>query len=47
MFSACDAEYFIGRLRFHLEVLSEQTGGGVLASDNSLEHLLVLRVCWT
>lgn len=27
MFSACDTDHFIGRLRFHLEFLSEIRGG--------------------
>jgi hypothetical protein len=46
MFSACDTEYVIGRLIFHLGFLSEKRGG-FDASDYSLEHLPVLRACLT
>ena len=46
MFSACDTEYFIGRLIFYLEFLSEKRGA-FDASDYSLEHLPVLCACLT
>ena len=35
MFSACDTDHFIGRLRFHLEFLSEKRLGPWRATTHS------------
>ena len=46
MFSACDTEHFVGKLRFHLEFLSEKRGA-FDTSDYSPEYLPVLGACST